>query len=117
MHSQLAPTEHASLNLAPLILLDPVFLKFMVHIPRRCANIGLLSEVNDESWDTSLLSCIIIFIYPVANWLSVKYQYHLTVSLFTFTMVTGIEPVTYFYNFVKPGAIVHQVKEHLLVIL
>ena len=25
MHSQLAPTEHVSLNLAPLILLDPVY--------------------------------------------------------------------------------------------
>ena len=80
-------------------------------------NIGLLAEDDDESWDTSLLSCIIIFIYPIANWLSVKYQYHLTMSLFAFTMVTGIEPLTYFYNFVKPGAIAHQVKELLLGIL
>ena len=29
MHSQLALTEHASLNLAPLILLDPVYLELI----------------------------------------------------------------------------------------
>ena len=28
MHSQLALTEHVSLNLAPLILLDPVHVRF-----------------------------------------------------------------------------------------
>ena len=34
MHSQLALTEHALLNLAPLILLDPVLLSYLIYLNR-----------------------------------------------------------------------------------
>ena len=40
MHSQLALTEHASLNLAPLILLDPVFLYNLRPDPSALANLS-----------------------------------------------------------------------------
>ena len=38
MHSQLALTEHASLNLAPLILLDPVLFLVLVALTEACHN-------------------------------------------------------------------------------
>ena len=53
MHSQLALTEHASLNLAPLILLDPVHMlneSVYAQYPVGDAEIG-----QHATWDTSFL--------------------------------------------------------------
>ena len=48
MHSQLALTEHVSLNLAPLILLDPVFKGFLcsvwAHIRTTCTIVDYIAS-------------------------------------------------------------------------
>ena len=62
MHSQLALTEHGSLNLAPLILLDPVheiiFISF-VSICRECAWV----IVGPGPHPTALLICNTVFLH------------------------------------------------------
>ena len=49
-------------------------------------------------------SSILMFIYPIANWLCIRYKYHLPFYLLIQNIIMIFEPMTYFYNFVRPGA-------------
>ena len=42
-------------------------------------------------------------LYPVVVWLSTKFSYHFKLSLMAQSMVNALIPITYFYNWMKPG--------------
>ena len=50
-------------------------------------------------------SSILMLIYPIANWLCTRYKYHLPFYLLIQNIIMICEPMAYFYNFVRPGAI------------
>ena len=66
-------------------------------------NMKNTTEGNDGPDGPSKVSSILMFIYPMWNWLCVRYHYRLPFNLLMHNIVIVFEPITYFCNLVRPG--------------
>ena len=53
-------------------------------------------------------------LWPVLSWISVTYKFHFTHLLLTISAVTIASPITYFFNWVKPG---NRLNKYLFIVL
>ena len=72
----------------------------------RCMELkGITDKVNERG----VLSSLIMFLYPIFNWIIMKYPHHSIFSLFQANLlvhcILGLidGPMTYFYDFLRPG--------------
>ena len=60
----------------------------------------------EDSQTQRIFTSILMFTYPILNWLCIRYDYRLPFNLLIQNIVLVTEPITYFCKLVRPGKVV-----------
>ena len=64
------------------------------------------NEHVEDSQMQRIFTSILMFTYPILNWLCIRYDYRLPFNLLIQNIVLVSEPITYFCKFVRPGKVI-----------
>ena len=76
----------------------------MIFVKCRQADTNYNSKHDRSTQGQRNYSSMLMLIYPIANWLCIRYEYHLPFYLLIQNIIMILEPTAYFYNFFRPGA-------------
>ena len=68
-----------------------------------------LKSITDKVHQQGILSAVILFLYPIINWMAIRFPHHSIFSLaqphLLVHCILGVidGPMTYFYDFIRPG--------------
>ena len=60
-------------------------------------------EIDHSPEESRVYHSILTLIHNIGIWLCIRYNYRLPILLLLQNVIFVVEPITYFYNFIKPG--------------